>query len=216
MPISPEHLPNELHYIIPLAERHGSDARIAKFDNRLGRHVKYAETLLAGDIEPLRKLYTEINAKGHCSLINSWHHGHSGKDTCPAETTWPVYGLLCLFDQLAKLNISPFNSGAVGPREAKPTEPLDWTKLPPALRYLAGPAEVYGGYQFEGRILEFLRERMTADERSELKSLSQQYGRDWEAIESWLDEFRITKHREAALVYFTGHLLGMGADLGLW
>jgi hypothetical protein len=100
MPISPEYLPSELHYIIPLAERHGSDARVAQFDRRLGRHVQYAETLSPKDIEPLRQLYAKISAKGHCPLINSWHQSHSCKRTCPPETTWPVYGLLCLFAQL--------------------------------------------------------------------------------------------------------------------
>jgi hypothetical protein len=38
--------------------------RVAHFDRRLGRHVRYAETLSAKDIEPLRQLYTKINAKG--------------------------------------------------------------------------------------------------------------------------------------------------------
>src|SRR5436309_65108 len=45
MPISPEYLPSELRYIIPLAERHGSDARVAQYDRRLGRHVQYGETV---------------------------------------------------------------------------------------------------------------------------------------------------------------------------
>jgi hypothetical protein len=48
MPISPSHLPRELHCIIPiipLAERHGSNARISNSDRRLRRHAKYGETL---------------------------------------------------------------------------------------------------------------------------------------------------------------------------
>src|SRR5262245_27818351 len=114
MPISPEYIPSELHYIIPLAERHGSDARVAQYDSRLGRHVEYAETLTEDDIEPLRHLYAEISARGHCPLINRWHQSH---DCCPPETTWPVYGLLCLFAQLGRLGIAPFSDGAVCPQE---------------------------------------------------------------------------------------------------
>jgi hypothetical protein len=214
MPISPEYLPSELHYIIPLAERHGSDARVAYYDRDLGRHVQYAETLSANDIEPLRKLYMEISAKGHCALINSWHH--DSWRTSPPETTWPIYGLLCLFEQLGKLGFTPFNDGVVCPQERKTTEALDWSKLPPSLRYLAGPAEVYGSLQFDDRIAEFLQERMTADEQAELRALSHLYGRDWEAINHWLDEFPMTDHPEARLVYFTGYLLSAGTDLGLW
>lgn len=214
MQISPEYLPSELHYIVPLAERHGYEARVVHFDHHLGRHVEYAEKLSADDIEPLRQLYTEIRAKGHSPLINSWYHGHSGKKTCPSETTWPIYGLLCLFAQLGKLGIAPFNDGAVGPQKTKRAE-MDWTKLPASLRYLAGPAEVYGDLQFDDRIYEFLQERMTADEQTELRALNQRYAQDGEAIDRWLDEFPMTKHPEAALVYFTAYLLAIGGDLGL-
>lgn len=93
---------------------------------------------------------------------------------------------------------------------------LDWGKLPADLRYLAGPAEVYGALQFDDPIFDFLRNRMTSEERAELTALSERYGRDWEAINRWLDEYPMTEHAEARLVYFTGHLLGTGADLGLW
>jgi hypothetical protein len=143
MPISPEYLPKELHYIIPLAERHGSDARVSKFNRRLGRHVKPEEVKL-----------TAVS--------------------------------------------------------------LDWGKLPQSLRYLAGPAEVYGGYQFDEPIYQFLTERMTEDERVELRALSQRAGQDEEAINRWLDEFSMTEHPEARLVYFTRHLVGTAADMGLF
>ena len=217
MPVSPEYLPKELHYIIPLAELHGSEASTASFDRRLGRHVPYVETLSAANIERLRKLYTKISANGHGSLINNWYQDQDSKGTCPTETTWPIHGLLCLFAKLGRLGIDPFNDGVVCPQERKTTEEiLDWSKLPPHLRYLAGPAEVYGGFQFEMRILEFLRERMTEDEQVELRALGQRYGQDYEAINRWLNEFRMTDHPEARLVYFTGYLLGTGADLGLW
>ena len=115
MPISPKYLPSELHYIIPLAERHGSEARVARFDHRLGRHVRYGETLTAEDIEPLRRLYAEICSKGQGPLINRWHQEHDDRRKCPPETTWPIYGLLCLFDQLGRLEIAPFNDGVIRP-----------------------------------------------------------------------------------------------------
>lgn len=117
MPISPEYLPSELHYIIPLAELHGTDARVARYDRVLGRHVPYAARLSAEEVEPLRLLYAEIRDRGHGPRINGWHQGHSGKGTCPPETTWPVYGLLCLFRQLGSLGVTPFDDGAVRPHE---------------------------------------------------------------------------------------------------
>lgn len=216
MAILPEFLPNELHYIIPLAERHGGDARVALYDHRLGRHVQYAERLSADEIVPLRQLYAEISTKGHGPLINRWYWEHNCEDTCPNETTWPVYGLLFLFAQLAELDIEPFNDWAVCLEEKKDTELLDWSKLPPSLRYLAEPAERYGRIQFDDRIDEFLQEQMTPDEKVELQALVQRYEQDWKPINQWLNEFRMTEHSEARLVYFTGHLLGTGCDMGLW
>ena len=214
MRISPGYLPVELHYIIPLAERHGSEARVAHYDRQLERHVMYGETLSENDLAPLRDLYVEIRDKGHAAQINNWHHGHSGKKTCPSETTWPVYGLLCLFEQLAEIGVAPFTDRTVGVQEP-PQPPLDWIKLPPHLRYLAGPAEVYGAIQFENKIYKFLKERMTPDERDELRALRQRYAQDGDAIDQWLDEFSMSVHREAALVYFTGNLLALGGDLGV-
>ncbi|QJW98586.1 hypothetical protein [Frigoriglobus tundricola] len=213
MPISPEYLPSELHYIIPLAELHGTDARVAEYDRALGRHVQYAERLSAVEIEPLRQLYAEIHAKGHGPLINRWHHKHSVKGTCPAETTWPVYGLLCLFAELSKRGLAPFNDGAVRPMEF-PAE-LDWNKLPPDLKYLAEPAARYGELQFATRIMDFLEREATDADRGTLRALKPLVLRDEGAIDSWIDQLGITKHREAALVYFLLHLMALGNDAGL-
>jgi hypothetical protein len=45
--------------------------------------------------------------------------------------------------------------------------------------------------------------------------LGQRYGGAAGAINEWLDRFSIVVHPEAALVYFTGVLLGTGDDAGL-
>ena len=213
MPISPEYLPRELHYIIPLAEEYGSDARVAVFDHRIGRHVQHGETLSAEAIDSLRELYGEISAKGHGPLINTWHQSHDSKKTCPPEPTWPIYGLLCLFAQLGRLGIAPFNDGAICPQGAERAV-LDWSKLPPRLAWLAAPAERYGHYQFEERIIDFLRQASPA-QLAELRALHQRWVADSPAIDAWLDEYNITKHAEARLVYFTLGLLDLADGAGL-
>lgn len=94
--------------------------------------------------------------------------------------------------------------------------PLDWSKLPISLRYLAAPAEKYGCHQFDNRIFDYLERKMTEQEREELTELGRNMVRDWDMINSWLDKHDITEHREAALIYFTGHLIGLGNDIGLF
>lgn len=211
MTISPEHLPVELHYMIPLAEQHGSDAPMASYDEELGRHVTYAETLSDEEIKPIRELYTQIRANNHGPVISDWYHNHFAQAS--ADTTWPIYGLLVLFQLLGDLGIEPFDDGTVRFKEKE--EVLDWSKLPASLSYLIEPAEKYGAIQFEDKIFAFLSERMTPAEKTELQALSKTYVQDEGTVNDWLDEYNMTKHPEARLVYFTGNLLALGNDAGL-
>jgi hypothetical protein len=93
-------------------------------------------------------------------------------------------------------------------------EVLDWSKLPPNLAWLAGPAERYGGYQFHDRILAFLRQA-SSGELADLRAVQQRWAVNYPAIDAWLDEYNMTKHIEAGLVYFTQALLGMADEDGL-
>ena len=156
--------PAELRYLLPFAERHGSEAPIANFDRRLGRHVEYGETLSAKEINSLRELYNQIKAEGHASVINQWLQNAPDN-----EAAWPISGLLILFAQLGKRGIAPFNDGIVR-REEKPDPLLDWSKLPPELAWLVSPAERYGQYQFHNRISNFLESATPAD-IADLRSL---------------------------------------------
>lgn len=209
--IDPTYLPPELHYIIPLAEIHGSDARVNLFDPKLDRHVTYASKLEAADIDALRTLYIQLRENDHGMRISRWAQEEA--ESYPSGTPWPVVGLLFLFEELGELGIAPFNDGVVRYIEIR-KEP-NWNNLPASLRYLAGPAEVFGTIQFEDRILDFLRNRMTADEKSELQELVRKYRQDQKEINHWIDEKGMTKHPEAALVYFTGLLLNIGEEAGL-
>jgi hypothetical protein len=92
---------------------------------------------------------------------------------------------------------------------------LDWTKLPPGLSYLAEPAARYGELQFETRIMDFLERDATDADRETLRALKPLVLRDEGAIDAWIDELGITKHREAAVVYFLLHLMALGNDAGL-
>lgn len=90
-------------------------------------------------------------------------------------------------------------------------EVLNWSKLPTELRWLAEPAE---RLQFDDPIYDFLRQ-LDPSGRDELRELGRRWGEAWPAIDAWLKQYSMTVHPEASLVYFTGHLLGTGADAGL-
>jgi hypothetical protein len=93
-------------------------------------------------------------------------------------------------------------------------EKLDWSKLPPELGWLAVSAERYGRLQFDDPIYDFLR-GLNSTERDQLRELGQRWGEAFPEIDAWLDQYTITVHPEASLVYFTLYLLGTGADAGL-
>jgi len=91
---------------------------------------------------------------------------------------------------------------------------LNWSKLPDSLAYLVGPATKYGKLQFDDPIYNFLQ-NITPDEKVELQELRKRMSEDYDAIERFLNEFPITEHTEAARVYFTGHLIAIGIDIGV-
>lgn len=188
MPISLEFLPRELHYIVPLAEQHGAGARVSHYDATPGRHVKYGERLSEEDMKPLRQLYAQISAKGHGPLINSWHQSQ-GKDACPPETTWPVYGLLCLFQQLGDLGFAPFNDGIVGPMsgEGQLTRRMDPAKIPETLRPFIPLFEKWGDGDDLNR-LELIKKAL--DDPAEMAELKEWHLKlsqvDRASYEEWL------------------------------
>jgi succinate dehydrogenase flavin-adding protein (antitoxin of CptAB toxin-antitoxin module) len=92
---------------------------------------------------------------------------------------------------------------------------LDWSKLPPHLQYLAEPAARYGVIQFETRIMAFLKHEATDADIAELRTLQPLVSRDEDTIFDWIDELGMTRHREAALIYFLLHLMALGKDAGL-
>ncbi len=136
MAISANYLPSDLHYIIPLAQKHGMDARVAQYDRSLGRHVQ------------------------HGPAINSWHDSQTG--TCPPETTWPVYGLLCLFRQRGALNIAPFNNGVIGPMDGSgpAKRHMNPANLPETLRPFIPLFEKWGDVGDDLTRLELIRQAL--------------------------------------------------------
>jgi len=92
---------------------------------------------------------------------------------------------------------------------------FDWSKLPVELAFLSATAEKYGRYQFDDRILDFLEHEASSCDIEELLALRSKVKANSWLIDSWLDVHDMTRHREAALVYFTIHLLCLGGEYEL-
>jgi hypothetical protein len=149
------------------------------------------------DLADLAAAYREIERREDNLPLAEWVKERS-EDGLQSERR-KVYLLFPIFFVLGQRGIAPFSSGRV--QLTRVPKPLDWSKLPAELQYLAKPAEKYGRYQFHDEIVKFLR-ILTDEQFAELVAVKKRAGRDGAKIDAFLKEFRMTEHREAELVYF--------------
>ncbi|MEJ5275985.1 MAG: hypothetical protein WHU94_08755 [Thermogemmata sp.] len=175
------------------------------------RKQEILDNLTADDMTELARVYQEIERRGDSLALSKWICDR--RDDSLARERRQALMLLFLFGGLAERGIAPFSSKTVQLQEE--AVPLDWTKLPPELRYLAEPAEKYGKYQFPAQIDAFI-DTMTPSQQAELQEIDRRSLADKTKIEDFLDTYRMTEHREAELIYFLFHLIEIIKDSGLW
>ena len=118
--------------------------------------------------------------------------------------------LLFLLSGLSRQGIVPFCLESVFSKDERI---LDWQKLPEDLWYLASPAERYGVIQFDAEIDEFA-DAMDERARAELQAIAARVDRNEKQIDGFLDEYSMTEHREAKLVYFLTYLIATLREMG--
>src|SRR5258708_3528198 len=103
--------------------------------------------LTRDQIQELARLYEKIESRGDAKAISAWvlENEVKGQVESKTDASTAVFELFGLFDDLAGRGLAPFNTHTIEFWEPDP--PFDWSKLPEHLRYLAEPAEKYGGYQ---------------------------------------------------------------------
>lgn len=158
---------------------------------------RIVDSLTAADLTELARVYREIERRGDALALSRFSRG-------PRDDEWGlerrrVWLLFCLFHALARRDIEPFASRTV--EYQGEVVQLDWSKLPPELQYLAGPAEKYGKYQFMEDVWNFF-DRMTPAEYEELLEVERRGKEDWKKIDEFLDRYPMTEHKECALIYF--------------
>jgi hypothetical protein len=149
------------------------------------------------DLADLAAVYREIERREDNLPLAEWVKDKS-EDGLQSERR-RAYLLFPIFYVLGRRGIAPFSSRRV--QLTGVPKPLDWSKLPQELRYLAEPARKFGVYQFHDDIVEFL-EGITETELTELRKVNNRIKQDHQKIKDWLDCHRITEHREAQLIYF--------------
>ncbi len=183
---------SKFSYISAAAERYGVDG--IQVSTELPRII---ESLGTNDLVELASVYREIEQRGDAERLSRYIDAKN-----PGHRRFLM--LLFLFSALAERGVEPFVSESVAYRAKE--EPLDWSKLPAKLRYLAGPAERYGIVQFAADREQFLK-TLTPAQETELSELKERILSDWEAKEQFLNEFPMTDHKESRLIYFMEFLI---------
>ncbi len=198
----PEH---PFEYLAIAAAKYGIDEVQVRH-----RQQEILDNLTADDITELARIYQEIEHRGDSLALSKWILDR--RDDSLARERRQALMLLFLFRGLAERGIAPFSSKTVQLQEE--VVPLDWTKLPPELRYLVEPAEKYGKYQFPEEVDAFIN-TMTSSQLDELLEIDRRSLTDETKIEDFLNSYRMTDHKEAELIYFLFHLIATIKDYGL-
>jgi hypothetical protein len=188
-------------YLAAMAARYGTD-------NLQVSTLRQAalDALSIEDIQNLAETYREIEKRGDNPRLSAWIH--SDTESVSQEKR-RLFLLLLLFKGFAERGLQPFISRSV--RLLEQEFQVDWTRLPVGLAYLAIPAEKYGRHQFPHSVDNFI-ERMTEEEREELRQLDGLTLRDEAAINNFLDMYPMTDYLESRLVYFMGTLIAILHD----
>lgn len=200
-------------YMREAATRYGVDAvqvtnpRGTTFDQ-----VKFIEGLTADDYTALRIVYEQIAERADAPRISQWMRSENKADGLHDERR-RAFLLFVLFKTLGdERGIDPFSDKRVRLAPV-PEKPLDWSKLPKNLAWLAVPAEKYGIYQFPEEVDEFYTTKISPEDRAELRALAAKCKQHRDYIERFLSTHRMTEHREAELISFFRDLLD---DERLW
>lgn len=189
--------PHPFPYLIPVAAKYGkNDVQV--------RHLqeKIIDALEAHELSELAAVYRELERREDSYPLSRWID-EKCDDAIHGDRRKAMM-LVFLFEGLARRGIEPFARRTAGYIEKHVV--LNWAKLPPELAYLAEPAEKYGKHQFHEQIVAFL-ERMTEEEYEELRLVNSRTINDSDKIDAFLDRYRLSEHKEAALVYFLIGLL---------
>ncbi|MCO6047840.1 hypothetical protein NG895_28375 [Aeoliella sp. ICT_H6.2] len=199
-------LPEDFEYL--------RDALLLCADQDLGNPAKrddLVDSFNGTDIGVLALAHHEIVRKEDLAAISQWYY-ESPLPNRSGSFAGACFRLLLVMDYLYEQSKEPFSSQRLQllSRNRKP----NWDHLPEKLAFLKDPAIKYGKYQFDDERYDFV-ESMTAEQREELVAVRAALGKEeslYKLLDDWFDEYSITDHEEAALIYFMFGVLD-AADL---
>lgn len=154
-------------------------------------------------LEHWSSIHSKIDQRNDWHRLYDWIRSveYNHPDKCDSQQ---ARMMLMLFNKFSQRGVEPFTSRSEYQQGTPHT--WDWTKLPSQLRYLIEPAMTLGKLQFPNKIAAYLDQLDESGEKM-LDDLIVKVNADWDEINRFLDEYRMTKHPEAQRVYFLTVLL---------
>lgn len=199
-----QRVPSRFHYFREAVQACG-ETRILKYNEALGRHVRFVDNVTKEQLSHLIPVYEKVRAQRELESLWDWLEKAEYGSESEKAAAWYVRGILMIFSDLAEDGVAPFSREQIS--ACRPRSPLRGigvlTQLPEALSYLVAPAMKYGRYQFEQEIFQFL-EHATSDEMEELAMTAERVlaNNHYPEVNRFLDRYDLTVYREAANLYF--------------
>lgn len=175
-----KHLPAELKYLQPWAEKFG--VRGLTIYNTPEPFTKYA---IESELPELHEAYEAIAEQDVNAIIEWCHSIETGSPANDAREA--VRGLLLLFERLAEYDLEPFIDGRV--RYAYPQEEpiiFDWSRLPAQFQHLALWLKKYQHLNTEMAVYDYAADANEV-ERGELWEFKKLLEQDNFAFRDWCE-----------------------------
>jgi hypothetical protein len=177
------------------------ETRVLRYDEALGRHVRFAECVTSEQLVHLTRVYEEVLQRGDLENLWDWLAEATIGSESEKMAAWRIAGVLIVLADLAEKGIDPFYRKLVSP--SRPQPPMHGIgilgRLPAELSYLIEPTLKYGRYHSELAIIAFLN-AATEDEMEELAALSERVriNGHYRDVLQFLNHFPSTQHDDKA------------------
>jgi hypothetical protein len=197
-------VPDRFHYFRDAVEACG-ETRIVKYNEELGRHVRFVENVTDAQLAQLRAVYERLLSQNDLNALWDWLERIKSDSESEIGAAWHVQGILMVLSDMAERGIEPFSRQQISPCRPKPLrEGIGvLAHLPDHLAYLIAPALKYGRYHFDDEIFQFL-ENATESEMDELAAVAERVliNGHYAEVNRFLDGHSMTEYPEAADLYF--------------
>ena len=194
-----DRIPDKFHYLREAVETCGEDTRTRHYDDTVGRHVSFIEKATQKQLAAIRRAKEAVDRRQHRRVIEDWCEKMESGRPSEKAAAWGIAGILELISNIP-VEEDNLDESSAGERLLQ--------SLPVALKYLHRPASMYGIYQFDQDVDDFL-DSATAEQRDDLAAVATRVriNNHYPIVLDFLSKHDIEDSSDCACLYFLFGLL---------